>query len=163
MTQINLGIAGSTQFFSSLLDVGYRFDARDGRYKLLDVNPRIGATFRLFAAQNGLDVARALYLDVTGQDIPPVQVSEGRKWMVETNDFVSSWTHFRERQLTASGWLRSLRDVQEGVWLDSDDLAPLAALPFLWCRDWFRGRAGSYSGRSSSMDSATPSARRNIY
>jgi len=27
------------------LDVGYRFDARDGKYKLLDVNPRIGSTF----------------------------------------------------------------------------------------------------------------------
>jgi len=138
------------------LDVGYRFDVRDGRYKLLDVNPRIGATFRLFAGQNGLDVARALYLDLTGQTIPGVQVSEGRKWMVETNDIVSSWTHFRERQLTPSEWLRSLRDVQEGVWLDSDDLAPLVTLPFLWCRDCFRGRAGSSSGSSSSMDSATP-------
>jgi len=57
--------------------VGYRFDARDGKYKLLDVNPRIGSTFRLFAAQNGLDVARALYLDVTAQPVPCAQVSEG--------------------------------------------------------------------------------------
>jgi D-aspartate ligase len=124
------------------LDVGYRFDARDGRYKLLDLNPRIGSTFRLFAAENGLDVARTLYLDVTGQTIPSAQVSEGRKWVVETNDLVSSWTQFRKRQLTPVGWLRSLRDVQEGAWLASDDLAPVAALPLQWFRKRFGERTG---------------------
>ena len=34
--------------YRGVLDIGYRYDARDGRYKLLDVNPRLGATFRLF-------------------------------------------------------------------------------------------------------------------
>jgi len=119
------------------LDIGYRFDARDGQYKLLDVNPRIGSTFRLFAAENGLDVVRALYLDVTGQSIPSAQVSEGRKWIVETNDLASSWFHFRERQLTLSSWMHSLRGVQEGVWLAPDDLSPLAMLPLLWFRKRF--------------------------
>jgi len=116
------------------LDIGYRFDARDGEYKLLDVNPRIGSTFRLFAAENGLDVARALYLDLTGQSIPPAQVSEGRKWIVETNDLASSWFHFRDRKLTLRSWMHSLQGVQEGVWLTPDDLSPLAMLPLLWWR-----------------------------
>ena len=120
------------------LDIGYRFDARDGKYKLLDVNPRIGATFRLFAAENGLDIARAIYLDTTGQDIPPAQVCPGRKWIVESNDLVSSVNYLRERQLTLHGWLSSLHGVQEGVWLCLDDLAPLATLPFLWLRKYLR-------------------------
>jgi D-aspartate ligase len=124
------------------LDVGYRFDAREGRYKLLDLNPRIGSTFRLFTAENGLDVARALYLDVTGQAIPSAQVSEGRKWVVETNDIVSSWSEFRKRQLAPSEWFRSLRGVEEGAWLAADDLAPLAALPL----HWFRKRFGEQTG-----------------
>jgi D-aspartate ligase len=124
------------------LDVGYRFDARDGKYKLLDVNPRIGSTFRLFAAQNGLDVARALYLDVTGQPVPFAQVSEGRKWIVESNDLISSWTDFRDRRLTPSGWWHSVRDVEEGVWLAPDDWKPLAMLPVLWLRKrWSARRA----------------------
>ena len=123
------------------LDVGYRFDVRDGQYKLLDLNPRIGSTFRLFAAENGLDVARALYLDVTGQTVPPGQVSEGRKWVVETNDIVSSWTQFRERKLSPSGWFGSLQGVQEGAWLALDDMAPVAALPL----QWFRKRFGEQS------------------
>jgi D-aspartate ligase len=120
------------------LDVGYRFDSRDGQYKLLDVNPRMGATFRLFVAMNGLDVARALYLDLTGQAIPPAEVHDGRKWIVESNDLAASWTYFRERQLDLGEYLVSLRGVEEGVWLDSGDLAPLATLPYLWFRKHFR-------------------------
>ena len=53
------------------LDMGYRFDARDGQYKLLDVNPRIGSTFRLFAAENGLDISRVLYLHLTKKPFRP--------------------------------------------------------------------------------------------
>jgi D-aspartate ligase len=135
------------------LDIGYRFDARDGQYKLLDANPRIGSTFRLFAAENGLDVARALYLDLTGQSIPPAQVSEGRKWIVELNDIASSWSQFRERRLTLGAWRRSLRGVQEGAWLATDDLAPLATLPLLWFRKRSGGGTRVSSARSSS-DSA---------
>lgn len=138
------------------LDVGYRFDARDGQYKLLDVNPRIGATFRLFAAQNGLDVARALYLDVTGQAIPSAQVSEGRKWIVESNDIASSWTDIRARHLTPSGWLHSVRGVQEGVWFAFDDLKPLATLPLMCFRKRFGGRTGPAWASSSSTNSTFP-------
>src|SRR5207244_10886455 len=34
--------------YRGVVDMGYRFAARDGLYKVLDVNPRVGATFRLF-------------------------------------------------------------------------------------------------------------------
>ena len=57
--------------YHGILDIGYRYDRRDGQYKVLDVNPRIGCTFRLFAATDGMDVARALYLDMTGQPVAP--------------------------------------------------------------------------------------------
>jgi D-aspartate ligase len=134
------------------LDIGYRYDARDGQYKLLDVNPRIGSTFRLFAARNGLDVARALYLDLTGQTVPSAQVPEGRKWIVESNDLISSWNDFRKGQLTPRGWLGSLRGIQEGAWFASDDLKPVAGLPLLWFRKRFGGSAGSASAALSPID-----------
>ena len=54
--------------YRGVLDLGYRYDARDGLYKLLDVNPRVGSTFRLFVSSTGLDVVRALYLDLTEQE-----------------------------------------------------------------------------------------------
>jgi predicted ATP-grasp superfamily ATP-dependent carboligase len=140
------------------LDTGYRFDARDGQYKLLDVNPRIGSTFRLFAAEKGLDVARALYLDVTGQTIPSADVGEGRKWIVESNDLVSSWNDFRDGQLSPGGWWSSLQGLQEGVWLDSDDLKPLAALPLMWLHKRFSKRTSAALANSPSRDSTTQEA-----
>jgi len=131
------------------LDLGYRFDARDGRYKLLDVNPRVGMTFRLFTAENELDVVRALYLDLTGQAIPAAEVREGRKWIVESNDLLSSWRDFREGQLTPNVWLQSLRGIQENVWLDSDDFAPLLTLPRFWFRRRSERNADSVSARGA--------------
>lgn len=125
------------------LDLGFRFDARDSQYKLLDVNPRIGSTFRLFAASTGLDVVRAFYLDLTGQAVPYAQVREGRKWMVEANDIVSSWSDLREGKLTPGKWIRSLRGVQECAWLNWNDPIPACTLPLLWFRKHSRLRTDS--------------------
>ena len=44
--------------YRGIVDLGLRFDARDGSYKLLDVNPRVGSTFRLFVDSAGDDVVR---------------------------------------------------------------------------------------------------------
>jgi hypothetical protein len=74
--------------YSGIVDMGYRYDRRDGKYKLLDVNPRVGATFRLFVGSNGMDVVRALYLNLTGQPVRSGRAREGRKWIVEQSDLL---------------------------------------------------------------------------
>ena len=56
--------------FSGIADLDWRLDRRDGRYKLLDFNPRVGAQFRLFETDAGIDVVRALHLDLTGRPVP---------------------------------------------------------------------------------------------
>jgi predicted ATP-grasp superfamily ATP-dependent carboligase len=110
--------------YRGMLDIGYRYDARDGTYKVLDVNPRIGATFRLFVAENGLDVARAAYLDLTGQAVPASRFREGRKWLVEDRDLVSSLRYYRDGVLSPGEWLRSFRGVEETAYFAADDPAP---------------------------------------
>lgn len=113
----NLGYRG-------ILDIGYRYDARDGQYKVLDVNPRIGATFRLFVGRNGIDVVRALYLDMTGHPVPAAAAKEGRKWMVEGGDFDSFLQYRRDGKLTFRSWLSSLRGIEETAHFARDDLRP---------------------------------------
>ena len=110
-----------------MLDMGYRYDARDGRYKVLDVNPRIGSTFRLFVGRHGLDVVRALYLDLTGQPVPADEMIEGRRWMDE-HDLASSLRYWRDGKLTVRQWVASLRDVRESVYVARDDSSPLIRL-----------------------------------
>jgi D-aspartate ligase len=114
--------------YRGILDIGYRFDQRDGQYKLLDVNPRIGGTFRLFVGENGLDVLRTMYLDLTGQEVPATTLSEGRRWIVEPWDLASSLTYWRRDDITLGEWLRSLRHVREDAWFAADDPLPFLAL-----------------------------------
>ncbi|HKF21387.1 MAG TPA: carboxylate--amine ligase [Candidatus Angelobacter sp.] len=110
--------------YQGIVDLGYRFDARNGQYKLLDVNPRIGATFRLFQDQQGLDVLRAYYLDLTGQPVTPVEVREGRKWLVENNDLITFSRLRKDGKITLWKWLRSFWGVKEGGWFAWDDPVP---------------------------------------
>lgn len=110
--------------YQGILDIGYRYDARDGLYKLLDVNPRIGSTFRLFVAENGMDVARALYLDLTRQPVIPGMAREGRKWFVEDQDLVSCANYRRRGMLSFGRWVKSFRGVEEAAFYASDDLYP---------------------------------------
>ena len=110
--------------YRGILDIGYRYDRRDGQYKLLDVNPRIGATFRLFVGDNGLDVVRALYLDLTGQSVPRSNLCEGRKWVVEDNDFISFRNYRKDGKLTFREWINSFHGVQETAWFAWDDPVP---------------------------------------
>jgi D-aspartate ligase len=144
--------------YRGVLDIGYRFDARDGRYKVLDVNPRIGGTFRLFVGHNGMDVARALYLDMTGQPVPVSRLVEGRKWMDE-RDLDSCLQYRRDHRLTISQWATSLKGVQETVYIARDDLLPFWKVASYRLRQALgrpiRRAMGVASGSSSNRASST--------
>jgi predicted ATP-grasp superfamily ATP-dependent carboligase len=106
------------------LDIGYKYDERSGQYKAIDANPRIGRTFRLLVDSTGMDVARALYLDLTGQPVIPGEPREYRKWVVENFDLISSPKYIRDSKLSVREWLRSYKGVEEAFWFARDDLAP---------------------------------------
>jgi predicted ATP-grasp superfamily ATP-dependent carboligase len=114
--------------YRGALDIGYRYSERTGQYKMIDVNPRIGATFRLLVDTNGMDVARALYLDLTDQPIVPGRLREGRKWVVEDLDIFAWPTYRRNEKLSVWDWLCSYRGVEEAMWFASDDLVPFIAM-----------------------------------
>ncbi len=114
--------------YRGIVDIDYRFDHRDGTYKLLDVNPRIGSSFRLFVAAEGTDVLRAMYLDLTARQVPAVTRQENRRWVVEALDLRSSFIHMKRQDLTVREWLSSLRDVQECAWWARDDPWPFLAM-----------------------------------
>jgi D-aspartate ligase len=124
--------------YRGILDIGYRYDARDGLYKVFDVNPRIGCTFRLFVSDNGMDVARALYLDLTGQPVVAGHDLPGRKWMAEDIDLATSFYYWRDGKLTLREWLRSFQGLQESSFLAWDDLHPMLSICLCDFRHLFR-------------------------
>jgi predicted ATP-grasp superfamily ATP-dependent carboligase len=124
--------------YHGILDIGYRRDNRNGQYKVLDVNPRIGCTFRLFTAANGMDVARALYLAMTGQGVTAADAEEGRKWLVEDFDLFSALRSWRSGDLTLKDWVRSLRGVQETACFALDDPLPFLMMGVDDCAELYR-------------------------
>jgi predicted ATP-grasp superfamily ATP-dependent carboligase len=116
--------------YRGILDVDFGYDPRDGLHKMLDVNPRPGAHFRLFADRNGLDVVRALYLDMTRQALPTVEPRWGRRFVVENVDLYASVGLWREGRLTLIAWLKSYRGVAETAYVAWDDLVPSSL--FVW-------------------------------
>jgi predicted ATP-grasp superfamily ATP-dependent carboligase len=129
------------------LDLGFRYDARDGQYKVNDVNPRIGAMFRLFVGQNGMDVARALYQDMTGQPVTPSFTPEGRKWIVEDVDLFSSIRYYRDGKFNLKQWINSFRAIQETTFLSRDDPWPIVGACLLDTRRVLPEALGARRGR----------------
>ncbi len=109
--------------FRGICDLDWRFDARVREYKLVDFNPRLGAQFRLFERSDGVDVIRAMHLDLTGRALGPGRQVDGRLYVVENLDVPAHIAYWRagEREHAPSHCRR-----RELAWWTSDD--PLPAL-----------------------------------
>ncbi len=140
--------------YRGALDIGFRFDARDGQYKVFDINPRIGCTFRLFVSDTGMDVARALYLDLTGQKIAAGNAIHGRKWIVEDLDLASSFRYWRDGKLSAKEWARSFAGIQEGAFFALDDPGPIVSQAWNDLREIFPRSREKQTAKTGSLQSS---------
>ncbi|MFC5642206.1 ATP-grasp domain-containing protein [Kitasatospora cinereorecta] len=111
--------------YSGVADLDWRLDRRDGRYKLVDFNPRTGAQFRLYETVHGVDVARALHLSLTGRAVPQGPQLE-RYFAAGQLDLLSAATAtWQDRHVPSD--LRPRRST-ERAWLCRDDVVPAAAM-----------------------------------
>src|SRR5262249_32705526 len=107
--------------YSGISDLDYRLDIREREYKLLGFHPRIGAQFRLFEDDARVDVARALYLDLTGARMPAPGPMQDRTFIADFHDLPASLGYFWRGKLTFRDWRLSLRGRRELAWFSLDD------------------------------------------
>jgi len=139
--------------FQGIADLDWRLDRRDGQYKLVDFNPRMGNQFRLFETVAGIDVVRALHLDLTGRGVPVSDQVNGRKIVIEHADLPARLA-YRGSERAHSSAPRHATST-ELAWLASDDPVPfLAALPR------FAAPAGAYLSRFRPRRAAPHDRRR---
>lgn len=112
--------------FRGLVNIGFRYDRRDGQYKLVDVNPRLGSSFRSFVTRNGSDILRAFYFDRTGKEVTDAPPSQGRKWLLEL-DARSCLAYHSEGEPFKS-LLSSYRELGELAYFSPDDPLPLFSM-----------------------------------
>ncbi|MGK5632626.1 ATP-grasp domain-containing protein [Streptomyces sp. URMC 123] len=108
--------------FTGIADLDWRYDRRDGRYKLLDFNPRMGAQFRLFESAAGVDVVRAQHLELTGRAVPRAAQRAGHRFVVENID-LPAYVAYRRSGYTTPHVPRRASGT-ELAWLARDDLKP---------------------------------------
>jgi D-aspartate ligase len=120
--------------YYGLAEVEFKHDARDGKFKLLDVNVRTWG-FHALGQAAGVDFSALLFADQTGQ---PVTESHGRSgvgWMRMVTDFPYSMLGLMNRQLQWSTYTQSLRNLNiESVYCKGDllpSIAEFAMLPYL--------------------------------
>lgn len=114
--------------YCGVADLDWRADGATGTYKLLDFNPRLGAQAQLFRNVCGVDVARALHLDLTGRPVPRGAQVYDRGLRVEHLDapaLMSAW-------VSGSGGRRSSVQIPRGRtalawWAPADPMPALAA------------------------------------
>jgi predicted ATP-grasp superfamily ATP-dependent carboligase len=133
--------------YQGVVDIGYRWDRRDGCYKVLDINPRLGGAFRLFVDRNGLDVMRAMYLDLMGRPVPDAEPKDGRKWMLEAGEFLALRHYRRDDGLTLRAWLQSLRGLEEGATFSLRDPLPFLVTLRILVGDTLQPRAQAAARR----------------
>ncbi len=108
--------------YRGIFDMDWRLDRRTGRYYLLDFNPRIGAQFRMFEDDAGIDVVRAMHLDLSGRPIPVGSQIDGERFVVEPWD-LANLISTRRHPLEGMGGAGR----PTGAWLATDDMAPILA------------------------------------
>ena len=78
--------------FSGLVELEFKFDLRDGRYKLLDFNNRAWAWIGLSPAA-GVDMPYLAFRLAAGQDAPRQRGRAGAIWMHVARDLASAAQH----------------------------------------------------------------------
>jgi len=81
----------------------WRHDLNTGTYTLFDFNLRPGAQFRIFENDAGIDVVRAMHLDLSGRPIPAGSQVAGEHFVIEPWDMANWWAHRPRPKLGGAG------------------------------------------------------------
>ena len=112
--------------------IEFKRDARDGLWKLIEVNARYWQQVAL-AEACGMNFPLIHYLAATGQPIPaPTGFAIGVKWLDPVMDLASCLAYRREGLLTWTGWRRSLQGPRVIAGAALDDPWPLLASEKPW-------------------------------
>ncbi len=111
--------------YQGVNDLDWCYDRRDGRFKLVDFNPRLGAQFRFGQTESGIDVVRALHLAMTGRPVPLGDQDYTRRLIVENLYLPARVVHRLSRLPATPAVPRELRTY--GAWREGSGRDPLPA------------------------------------
>jgi len=115
--------------FTGLIEIEFKRDRRDGRFKLLDINPRVWGWHTL-GERAGVDFSYLLWRLTLGDSIPELHGQPGVRWVRLSTDFPTASLEILRGRLTLRDYLRSMRGpIEQAIFALDDPLPGLLELP----------------------------------
>ena len=112
--------------FTGLASMEFKFDPRDGQYKLIEVNPRFTMGMEMFR-QSGIEVPYIIYRHVTDRPLPEVAGFQNHvRMMTVLNDFGAYLELHRLGELSLGQWVKSMSPRQNYKYFKLNDPWPAA-------------------------------------
>jgi predicted ATP-grasp superfamily ATP-dependent carboligase len=120
--------------FSGLAEAEFKYDVRDGRYKLLDVNARVW-TWAALGGAAGVDFPILAWRIAAGESVAPVRASGRAAWVHGSRDLVAACQEMLAGNLSPSRYVASFRQKLVFAAYASDDPLPgIVDLPLVFGR-----------------------------
>lgn len=116
--------------YCGLVDVEFKRDPRDNKFKLIEINTRTGA-LNIFSTKCGINLPYTAYLDTIGEDVEVnISKKDGIKGVYMFNDLLSAFKSISKGELSFIEWINSLRGEKEYAIFAWDDPVPFLVSPF---------------------------------
>jgi D-aspartate ligase len=109
--------------YTGLVEIEYKFDAQNGRYKLLDINPRLW-TWSALGGRAGVDFPYLLWRMMVGRPALELTGRNGERWVRLSTDVPAAIHEMLRGRLNLMTYLRSMRSPLEFALMASDDPLP---------------------------------------
>jgi D-aspartate ligase len=120
--------------YYGLVEMEYKLDPRDARYKLLDVNARTWG-YHSLGASAGVDFSYMLYADQLGLPVTPCRGKAGVGWVRTTTDIPAAFCALAAKDTDLRSYLHSLRTCSSDAVFSLEDplpgLAEICLVPYL--------------------------------
>ena len=140
--------------YTGVVEVEFKYDKRDGHYKLLDVNGRFW-TWAGLGLRAGIDFPYLAWRQAVGETVSAGRALPGVAWIHSSRDLVAAFQEMRAGNLTLRDYLASLRKPLISASFALDDPMPamvelpvaawnrFAQKPLDALRGWFNGKFSS--------------------
>jgi len=126
--------------YYGLAEVEFMRDPRDGKYKFIEVNPRIWGWHTL-AIGAGVDLPYILYQDMIGEEIDVQHPVKDFKWVRLITDIPTVFKEIINGRMKIKDYLASMKGKKEFAVFSLNDPLPFFAeammIPYLWIKRGF--------------------------